>query len=173
MRVKAAGFLKDPAHGFCAPSSCKIECISNLDMHLTLYLDELSRVFFKKENMRNKKSCWLSIFYSFCIQSTVRKALIALENDAATSNNTDGGSLVRKQYLHLPVRLFIASSGPYDPLITRVSSSSSSAERDGPSVLDCEAACIAVNQAGWKPRGIRCSGDYLKELFEDAGDILP
>jgi hypothetical protein len=172
MRVKAAGFLKEPAHGFCSPSSCKIECISNLDMHLSLYLDELSRVFFKKENMRNKKPWWLSIFYSFCIQSTVRKALIVLENDAVISN-TDGGSLVRKQYLHLPVRLFIASSGPYDPLIKCASSSHSSADRDGPSALDCEVACIAVNQAEWNLRGIRCSGDYLKELFEDAGDTLP
>jgi hypothetical protein len=42
-------------------------------------LGELSRVFFLKENMREKTTWWLSAFYSFCIQSFVRKALIEVE----------------------------------------------------------------------------------------------
>lgn len=50
-------------------------------MHIGLYLQELSRVFFKKENGKCRHPWWLSAFYSFCIQSYVRRALVELAKD--------------------------------------------------------------------------------------------
>lgn len=62
-------------------------------MHLTLYSRELSRVFFKKENLNSRRPWWLSAFYSFCIQSYVRRALIELTRDAdITGNDSSAGN---------------------------------------------------------------------------------
>jgi hypothetical protein len=57
---------------------CKLESIASLELNLTLYLDELSRVFFKKENLKSRDGYWLSTFFSFCIQAVVRRALLQL-----------------------------------------------------------------------------------------------
>ncbi|KIN03151.1 hypothetical protein OIDMADRAFT_95918, partial [Oidiodendron maius Zn] len=73
------------------------------------YLDKLSKVMFLKENM-SQKSCWLSIFYSLCIQCHVRKVIVKLAKTGLDDYNF-------KQYLHLALRLFIAASSAYDPLL--------------------------------------------------------
>ncbi|TGO22283.1 hypothetical protein BPAE_0174g00040 [Botrytis paeoniae] len=74
------------------------------------YIDQLSKVFFKKENLRGK-TWWLSVFYSLLIQSLVRAIMKAIVGD-------DGAVIPpgRNQYLHLAVRLFRATSGAHDPL---------------------------------------------------------
>lgn len=148
------------SHQVCGcRGTCKIKCIAALEMNISLYLDELSRIFFKKENMRKKDSWWLSAFYSFCIQSFVRKSLIELDN----------GSDASKQYLHLPVRLFIASSGVYDPLAEdwsqmRTLSNLDSGNRDP---KDYQEAQLAVSCSKWKSAGISGSAQFLKRIFED------
>lgn len=54
---------------------------------------------------------------SFCIQSVVRKALIQLwTSDESLPIPEDICLNSIDQYLHLPVRLFVASSGSYNPL---------------------------------------------------------
>ncbi|TGO49828.1 hypothetical protein BCON_0199g00200 [Botryotinia convoluta] len=78
------------------------------------YIEQLSKVFFKKENLRGK-TWWLSVFYSLVIQSLVRTMLKAIVGD--------GGAeipLSINQYLHLAVRLFIATSGAHDPLVRSI-----------------------------------------------------
>jgi hypothetical protein len=114
-------------------------------------------VFFKKENLRGK-IWWLSVFYSLVIQSIVRKLLQRLvDHLPATPSSIN-------RYLHLAVRLFIASSGGYDPL-TR--------ERDPSSPIlevrknNYDAAKISVRQKDWRSLGLQNSGDYLQKLFED------
>ncbi|CCD50690.1 similar to transcription factor Cys6 [Botrytis cinerea T4] len=75
------------------------------------YIEQLSKVFFKKENLRGK-TWWLSVFYSLVIQSLVRAILKAIV--------ADGGVEIPSsinQYLHLAVRLFVATSGAHDPLV--------------------------------------------------------
>ncbi|CZR58101.1 uncharacterized protein PAC_07991 [Phialocephala subalpina] len=74
----------------------------------SLILDELSRVFFTKENMRAKESWWFSTFYSFCIQSIVRRVLLKVQSSSSSE-------LAARQYLHLAIRLFAVTSGSYDP----------------------------------------------------------
>lgn len=128
-------------------------------MHIAIFLEELSRVFFKKSNLRNKETWWLSMFYSLCIQSIVRRALMALTDSA--QNEMSDSVVQAKQYLYLPLRLFIASSGPFDPLNRPPTN-----EMNG--VLDdYERAAKAVNQSSWSSNGIQSSGDYLRSLFED------
>jgi hypothetical protein len=150
---------------------CKFTCLADLDLHLTLYLNELDRVYFNKDNQRNKESWWLSAFYSFCIQGIVRRALVRLTSTCVLKCDLNGV----KQYLYLAVRLFIASSGTYDPLIQNLSSdtvlSSTEILEETPN-KHYKLAQVAVRQAEWESKGIKGSAEYLKQLFEDVGDVL-
>jgi hypothetical protein len=140
-----------------------MDCISTLDLHLNLYLDELSRVFFKKENLRTK-NWWLSVFLSLCIQSLVRKALITLFVDETLDR-----SLGARDYLRLPVRLFIASSGIHDPLMRDLALDCEPQEpaKKLPSIQDYKLAQIAIQKHTWPARNIKSSADYLKNLYGD------
>jgi hypothetical protein len=107
--------------------------------------------------MREKTTWWLSAFYSFCIQSFVRQVLIELEKTIRPSSSTS------REYLGLPVRLFIATSGTYDPLCEVPTSTSDGEPRSN----DYREAQLAVSQSKWSSEGVNGSGDYLKKLFED------
>ena len=93
-------------------------------MNLTLYLDELSRVFFKKESLRDKTTWYISTMYSFSIQAYVRRALQKLSADDEAEGTRPprctaiGHSPLAASdgFLHLAIYLFIASSGTWDPL---------------------------------------------------------
>jgi hypothetical protein len=135
---------------------------------LEKYLAELSSVFFKKENMRSK-SWRLSIFYSLCIQSIVRKALINLLGNGESAN----ASLGAKQYLHLAVRLFIASSGIQDPLMRNFSAELENLPDDEASRNeDYRLAQYSTQQKIWPSIGVTSSADYLKYIFEDDGNDM-
>ncbi|KAF7860494.1 uncharacterized protein EAF02_010728 [Botrytis sinoallii] len=89
---------------------CKDRNVDALMSAIKRYIEQLSKVFFKKENLRGK-TWWLSVFYSLVIQSLVRAIMKAIIGD--------GGAEIPSsinQYLHLAVRLFIATSGAHDPL---------------------------------------------------------
>jgi hypothetical protein len=66
------------------------------------------------------------------------------------------------EYLYLPVQLFIALTGSYDPLL-KVATSGRSSERD--EVQASVSAREAVGQESWHERGIRGSNHYLRRLF--------
>lgn len=173
MRIQNSTYIDGFGHQSCETSSCRIECIKKLDLSLKQYLDELSHVFFLKENMRNIKSWWLSGFYSLCIQSVVRQALIKIE----TYNSSTGwGSrhAAPKQFLQLAVRLFVTSSPVPDPLVGNLPQSYPSGELPKEMLWDmhCEVAQVAVKQDNWIENGIKNSGDYLKLIFEDDGQTL-
>jgi hypothetical protein len=127
-------------------------------------LDELDRVFFNKENQHNRESWWFSAFYSFCIQGIVRRALMNIFQ----SFRRNPGEV--RQYLHLAVRLFIATSSSYDPLIQNISSDQALSSTDSDKAIlnnRCKVAQIAVRQGEWESKGINSSAEYLKQLFED------
>ncbi|PMD43844.1 hypothetical protein L207DRAFT_562952 [Hyaloscypha variabilis F] len=153
-------------HRSCHPSQCGCYVIDELHTNSTLYLDELSRVFFKKENLRDRAPSWLSIFYSFCIQSLVRNFLvnmIALPEVPKTKMAETAAS----QYLYLPLRLFNASN-------------SGSKDRFGPDETTYPGANAehyrqarrAVNYSEWISNGVETPSDYLKRLFQDNGCAL-
>jgi hypothetical protein len=89
METHDCGYLTELSHRSCTASACDIDCIKNLNLHLEQYLDELSRVFFNKENMRIKQSWWLSTFYSFCIQGIIQRALKELKVTLSSEKAVD------------------------------------------------------------------------------------
>lgn len=129
---------------------CKIVCIADLLSALSIYLGELSRVLFKKENMHGK-AWWLSTFYSLRIQSKVRQCLTKLLDTESSGEAAAGGAA----YMHLAVQLFVASSRSYDPMMC--------ANVELPDVV---LARTALQQEGWESVGIYSSSDYLYMLFE-------
>jgi hypothetical protein len=143
-------------------------------MHLKMYFDELSRVFFKKQNIGDKAAWWLSTFYSFCIQSLVRRTLIQLTENVSYDTASQGLAQ-SKQYLHIPLRLFIASSGAYDPLnhsMSTLDRRQYGKDDRTPRPEDIHQARSAVRQSGWCSIGVSNSADYLRKLFEDDGSVL-
>jgi hypothetical protein len=151
-------------HDQCIPSLCKIECVAQLESSISLYLEELSRVFFKKENMRNKVPWWLSAFYSFCIQSFVKKALWVIK-----TNMADERLLVCEEYLRLPINLFSASSGLLDPLSLKGKSGrylfeGFAGDAEGPDLRDYKEAQIAASRGDWEAKGIGGFMDYLTTI---------
>lgn len=163
LRLVKSGFILESMHEGCEKSQCKIDCILDAERSIKLYVDELSRVFFKKENIRFKEGWWLSTFYSLGIQGLVRRALLQLKPESGTDDET-------KQYLHLVIRLFGASSGPYDPL-TRNYAISAKGE-DKSMAEDFKAAQLSLHQYKWTSAGVSGSVHYLKQLFEDKGELL-
>ncbi|ESZ96622.1 hypothetical protein SBOR_2989 [Sclerotinia borealis F-4128] len=167
----ASGGLGD-SHEACELFICKVDCVRNIELQLEQYLDELSRVTFLKENMRSR-IWWLSTFYSFCIQGVIRQALILLSSNGQNevSKSEELGSA---QYLYIAIRLFTVSSGNHDPLIRDWSSefAFSSLDDEAPRIEDYQNAQSAIKQSDWRLKGIKKSGNYLKNLFEDNGGTL-
>lgn len=170
MRLTNNQILTPQSHRSCITSSlsiCRIDCIANLSLYLNKFLDELSRVFFQKQDMRSK-AWWLPIFYSFCIQAVVRKALKIL----TTGTHSQPSELEWvKEYLHLAIRLFISASGRYDPLTQSFGFGvdESAQSEDLPTSEDYEAARVAL---GIPNNDFISSSDYLKRIFEDSGEPL-
>jgi hypothetical protein len=98
---------------FCSSSHCEHDFISSIAAHLDRFIVEPSKVLSLKENM-NHKLWWLSVFYSLCIQSYVRRILLDLARNHVPPGTQQEGF---KQYLHFALRLFIAASGAHDPLL--------------------------------------------------------
>lgn len=134
-------------------------------------MDEFSNVIFRKENLQSDRQWWLSMFYSLCIQSIVRKGLIAITQGFSTQQcepTTSGPRL----YLHLVLRLFIACAATYDPLIMDWSSDLVLKSADFKEVSRApqyKLAQLAIGQRRWGMRGISSSRGYLKQLFEHTG----
>jgi hypothetical protein len=160
------------SHNECKSQECKVQCIASLERHLKIYLKELNRVFCLKENIR-RKDWWLSAFYSFCIQSIVRRGLIELIGYRESNSilESDPKGMAVKQYLLLPLRLFVAISGTYDPL-NKHSSPNSPYESESHSDSDIKAAQHALKQDTWSSNGITSSIQYLQNIFEDSGAIV-
>ncbi|KAF4630709.1 hypothetical protein G7Y89_g7426 [Cudoniella acicularis] len=112
-------FIHLSSHEYCH-DSCEVQCISDLESDITLHLDGLSRVFFKKGNLKARNGYRISVFYSFCIRATVRKLLQRLSGIIMISSSftsvVESTPSASKQFLHLAVNLLIASSGAYNPL---------------------------------------------------------
>ncbi|KUJ23251.1 uncharacterized protein LY89DRAFT_177184 [Mollisia scopiformis] len=150
-------------HQDCDKSACKIDCVLSAEKCIKLFVDELSCVFFKKDNIRSKEGWWLSAFYSLCIQGFVRRALIQLNPESCTDDETN-------QYLYLAIRLFGASSGTYDPLTRDYATCSEGS--DNSMAGNFKAAQLSLHQYKWTSSEITGSVNYLKRLFEDKGDCL-
>jgi hypothetical protein len=150
-----------------------VQCISKITAWVDIYVAELSRVLFLKDNM-TQKSQWLSIFYSLCIQSYVRKVLVHLSSlEAPVALKAHSKNLRFEQYLHLGIRLFTAASGNYDPIMGSYSTTSEESETDqAAGSSHYRTAQLSLRQSNWENDGVSGSYDYLKRIFEDFGATL-
>jgi hypothetical protein len=168
-----SGHLTPDNHAGCNAALCNVECLSDLSIHLEMYLELLSRLLFRKENIRSNRqwSWWLRTFYSLCIQSLVRKLLVAIVDGQANEKNSPN-LLPAKQYLHIALQLFLASSGTYDPLVSSCTADDTKLLDPGAAkrAVQYKTAQAAVNQATWTDRGITSTRDYLNGIFEVDGN---
>lgn len=154
-----------------------VESTADVQMNLTLYFEELSRVFKTEKPLRNKHGWWLSTFYSFCIQGIVRAGLIDLmksvPHNSFDDKRFDDERFEPRHYLYLPVRLFIAISNSFDPLESDPDSMIHDTN-DGrlPRAEDYRQGQDVVQRKEWEACGITSSADYLRRLFQDDGEVL-
>jgi hypothetical protein len=173
--------VQSSSHRGCDSEQCKVERISNLESCLEMFLNELSKVFFKKSNLRSK-SWWLSAFYSFCIHSIVRRGLLILVQTryklALHETTLCSPCSVADNYLVVALRFFVATSGMYDPLTIGTNSPEimTSETKTSPELISEEHFKIAqkaVKQETWKSYGISGSMQYLQTLYQDNEEVLP
>jgi hypothetical protein len=153
-------------HRLCPGRQYQLDYTNNVYMHLDMYSEALSTLFFKKGSMRSK-DWWLSTFYSLIIRSMVRIGLLEIAKGRAKGEILATRQVKAiKQYMHLGVRLFIAGSGIHDPLMRDYSALLTS------SGTDYQAAQEATRQDSWGVHGIKSSADFLRTIFEDEGGPL-
>jgi hypothetical protein len=140
-------------------------------MHLNMYSEALSTAIFRKENTRSK-SWWLSAFYSLTIQSMVRAALLQLTRPPVSQMPSNRQVRGIQQYMHLGVRLFIASSSIRDPFMKDYSALPASSQEEKQANKKYQTARKATRQDSWGVHGINSSADFLKMIFEDGGAPL-
>lgn len=114
------------------------------------------------------------MFYSLCIQKFVRQALLRFQIDVRTGKGSKDKSPGAHQYLHLALRLFLAYSRKYDPLMQKSLSEvgATMTKEDETFRNEITIARLAVGHSSWKSVGISSSKDYLKLQFEDEGHRL-
>jgi len=124
---------------------------------------------FKKVNLRDRR-WWLSTFYSLCIQSYVRRALLVIEKQLFYPGLDDPPqSLNSEQYLHLITVLFIAVSFQYDPLSAGrlqppITDESATPDITVPELYLASARSVCGAQA-WSEEGIKTSYQFLTRLL--------
>jgi aspartate carbamoyltransferase regulatory subunit len=167
------GLTWDDMHKVCKPDRCSYGVCRTLTSKLTSYVEGLSAVIFRKENLRGDRKWWLASFYSLCLQSHARRALVALGADHSAAKSIT-------QHLHLAAALFTAASGGYDPLSPpEQPEPGPDAAADFPpgkeiSVSHFQAARSLFKTDTWRERGIDGPYDFLKQELEmDDSTVFP
>lgn len=135
----------------CISAHRVVEAMKNFEKQLKEYINELSRVFFKKKNLRGDKSWWIPTFCSLCIMGVLRKALLEKVHVGETTRES------LKRCLHLAVRLFVALSSGFDPLIQ--------SETGFIRIHYDSHNWITIKEA-WGVNGIKGSSAFLRRLFD-------
>jgi len=162
------------SHRACTWGKCVIKSIETLETYLKMFLTESSRVFFKKDNLRSR-TWWLSMFYGLCIQSMVRRGLIAILEYYPWKKRTRHYAI--KEYLHIALRLFAATSGTYDPLMKNYAANDPLAflktKEEKTRDQNFKVAQQVVKQENWAFLSISGSMQFLRNLFQDKEEALP
>lgn len=172
VRAQDEGELRLFEHVTCKPSRCKIDSYQKLKSHLDDYLNMLSKVIFKK-NAKLRKDWWLSVFYSLCIQSIVRRALVFVTSKLRNLTDPDPRSAA-SQYLHLAVQLFFAACNAagkgFEPLSYDFDNLSAleitNLTRHSFQIEHGKTAQKALQRNSWQRQNISSAYDYLGMLFE-------
>jgi len=148
------------------------DCIKALNMHISIYYKELSRVFFKKDSMEKRSRWFLPAVYSFCIQAFVRKGLIQMSHLFAKFDPQILYS--SRSYLYIPLRLFVAI---FERDELRNSSESNHPYNHERIDIITQRFARNLNKYGRREDRVdRVDWDtlckYLRDIFEDDGRML-
>ncbi|KAI0452932.1 hypothetical protein F5B21DRAFT_481595 [Xylaria acuta] len=120
LRLHEPGYLTPALHANCDLQQCRVESFRKLNSGINAFIEEFSRVIFRKENRANERKWWLSAFYGLYIQSFVRRTIVFVEDQSLAHLRDHHPELHRNcsGYLNLATELFEAASASYDPLMS-------------------------------------------------------
>ncbi|KAI1754844.1 hypothetical protein F4782DRAFT_463289 [Xylaria castorea] len=120
LRLHEPGYLTPALHANCDLQQCRVESFRKLNSGINAFIEEFSKVIFRKENRANERKWWLSAFYGLYIQSFVRRTIVFVEDQSLAHLRDCHPELHRNcsDYLKLAANLFEAASASYDPLVS-------------------------------------------------------
>ncbi|KAI0860218.1 hypothetical protein F4860DRAFT_223880 [Xylaria cubensis] len=120
LRLHEPGYLTPALHANCDIQQCRVESFRKLSSGISAFIEEFSRIVFRKENRATERKWWLSAFYGLYIQSFVRRTIVFVEDQSLAHLRDHHPELHRNcsSYLTLATNLFEAASASYDPLIS-------------------------------------------------------
>ncbi|XXH02438.1 hypothetical protein Hte_008813 [Hypoxylon texense] len=136
----------------------------DLSSNIVSFIDELSKIVFRKDNRLHERRWWLSAFYSLWIQSHVRRIILTLSQ----SKIQLGADMKRacSDYLLLALDLFDAASASFDPLISAWSLEEEPSNTDLRLMKYYLHAQKALLTEQWT-RTTGSSMNYLRRLYQD------
>ncbi|KAH9906367.1 hypothetical protein F4778DRAFT_769458 [Xylariomycetidae sp. FL2044] len=171
IRLYDAGHLTEAVHDGCDVHSCEVESIRSLSSNIKFFVDELSRLIFRKENRQHEKKWWLSAFYGLWLQSYVRRTIRLVEQQSLDQLRTLSPQTQRNcsDYLLLALKLFDAASAAYDPLVSTWSLEQEpvDAKFDFRLIKYYRMAQRALHTDQWADYNIKSSVDCLNHLYHD------
>lgn len=168
LRLHDGGHLTSELHNKCAANKCQVNAVQDLTSNIVSFIDELSKIVFKKDNRLHERRWWLSAFYSLWIQSHVRRIILAMSQSKVQLSADMRRAC--SDYLLLALDLFDAASACFDPLI-----SSWSLEEE-PSNMDLRLMkyYLHAQKAFLGDQWARTSSssmNYLRRLYQDIDSI--
>ncbi|KAI0192339.1 hypothetical protein EV127DRAFT_406866 [Xylaria flabelliformis] len=120
LRLHEPGYLTPTLHANCDIQQCRVESFRKLSSGISAFIEEFSRIVFRKENRATERKWWLSAFYGLYIQSFVRRTIVFVEDQSLAHLRDHHSELHRNcsNYLTLATNLFEAASASYDPLVS-------------------------------------------------------
>ncbi|KAK2602864.1 hypothetical protein N8I77_009366 [Diaporthe amygdali] len=116
-RLHINGLLYHGMHKACGTGpedGCRFKCFADLQNQIDKYAIELSRVFFRKRSLQSDRRWWLSVFYSLCIQASVRQTLSMVQAEVNVRLTAD--PYIWSQYCYIALNMFDAASAGWDPI---------------------------------------------------------
>ncbi|KAI0555638.1 hypothetical protein F4679DRAFT_519291 [Xylaria curta] len=118
LRLHEPGYLIPTLHADCDPQQCRVESFRELNSGISAFIEEFSRIIFRKENRATERKWWLSAFYGLYIQSFVRRTITFVEDQSLAHLRDHELHRNCSSYLNLATNLFEAASASYDPLVS-------------------------------------------------------
>ncbi|KAI7777892.1 hypothetical protein LA080_002944 [Diaporthe eres] len=119
-RLHSHGLVYRGMHGSCITTreeGCHFKPFADLQHSIQQYTSELSKVFFRKKALQSDRRWWLSVFYSFLIQSPVRQTLVMIQAETNSGPLVkDSGPTQCTQYCYTALNIFDAASAGWDPI---------------------------------------------------------
>ncbi|KAK5653213.1 hypothetical protein OQA88_9111 [Cercophora sp. LCS_1] len=161
LRLSSLGFLMLDPHGFCTAGECICPGLAGVNKHVSVYVRALTGALFSTK--KGKDSSWILMFYSLCIQSHVRRALLSLEQSWQHTGSEvpyQTTAPATSKYLHTAICIFQQiSAQKKGSLADQIGQA-----RPAPSLyLGAQLAATGGAWQKWHEEGIN---GYLERIFQ-------